>query len=377
MAFQAENDADLIAMTLHYLGPYKWVDLVSSLQDHVAANELIRKEKIGFDSGTSIDFNAQVNPQGSFRMVAIGAPDQHTYTALMTKGNVPWRGSNANMAIPSEVIAMNRESAKIVDIVEEQRAGVYISCAEGFETQFWSQPTGSTDDLNAYGIPYWIVPSTLQGFNGGNPNPGGWTSGAAGLNAGQLQTGGTLSGGTGTLYPNSANYTDSYVEVSKNDAILKMRRAAYFTKFKSPVGANVPSYSLGDRRMILTTNFVILEFGSRAEEQNDNLGNDIASKDGDVVFRRNPVVWVPKLDQLSNATAFSNSTYASAGMFPKNPIYFVNFGWFRPVFLKGWWMKQTGPQPLWGINHTIISTQYDWRWNLICRNRREQAVLTM
>lgn len=360
---QAQQDLDLLTTTLQELGELKWTDIVSALQEHVILSRLLKKEKVGFNAGTFIQFNVQVNPSNSAKMTGMFATDVVNVVDLMTTANLPWRHANTNWAVDGREIAMNREPRKIVDLVKERRAGAMISLAELLEQQFWNQPSSSTDNLNIFGIPYWIVPNTTQGFNGGNPF--GFSAGAGALSS--------------TTYPNWANYTDQYVDPTKLDLIRRWRRAAYFTGFMSPVNADIPTYNTGNRYGYFTTYFVIQRMEEAAEQQNDNLGNDIASKDGYAVFRRNPIIWVPKLETLSGtgmSGTFSNSTYTASGGYAVNPVFGINFGVMRPVFLEGWYMREQGPYPLNGIAHTVFSTQLDVTLNLECRDRRRQFILT-
>jgi hypothetical protein len=363
MALQADQDLDLITITLRDLGELKWTDIVSSLQEHVFLSRILKKEKVGFHAGYGIQFNVQVNPAGSARMTGLFATDEVSVQDLMINGNLPWRHCTTNYALDGHEIAMNREPRKIVDLLKERRAGAMISLAELLETEAWNQPSGSSDSLNLFGVPYWIVPNATQGFNGGNPF--GFTSGAGNINS--------------SVYSNWANYTDQYVDPTKLDMIRRWRRAAYFTNFMSPVNADVPTYNTGNKYGYYTTYFVVQRCEETAEQQNDNLGNDIASKDGQAVFRRNPIVWVPKLETLSGngmSGAFSNSTYASTGGYAVNPIFGINWGVFRPVFLEGWYMREKGPFALDGIQHTVYAVHVDSSLNVECRDRRRQFLLT-
>jgi hypothetical protein len=363
VVLQADQDLDLITITLRELGEHKWTDIVSALQEHIFLSRVLKKEKVGFHAGPSIQFNVQVNPSGAAKMTGIGATDNVNIVDLMTTANLPWRHANTNYGVDGREIAMNREPRQIVNLVKERRAGAMISLAELLETQAWTLPSGVNDQLNLFGVPYWIVPNATQGFNGGNPF--GYTAGAGNLSS--------------TNFPNWANYTDQYSDPTKLDLIRKWRRAAYFTNFMSPVNADIPTYNTGNKYGYYTTYFIVQRVEEAAEQQNDNLGNDIASKDGQAVFRRNPIVWVPKLEQLTGngmSGTFVNATYASTGGQAVNMVYGINWGVFRPVFLEGWYMREDGPYPLRGIQHTVYAVQVDITLNVECRDRRRQFVLT-
>jgi hypothetical protein len=365
MPLQADQDLDLVTTTLKDLGELRWTDITSSVQEHVFLNVMLTKYKVGFGSGYAIQWNVQVNPTGSARMTGMMATDNVNIVDTMTTASIPWRHATTNWAIDDRELAINREPRRIVELIKTRRAGSMMSLAELLETQGWSQPTNSDDNLNVFGIPYWIVPDRDQGFNGGNPF--GFAAGAGGLSS--------------VTYPNWRNYTDSYVDPTKLDLIRKWRRAARFTKFMAPVNVKIPTYSppTGQKYGYYTTNFVMQRLEEAAEQQNDNLGNDVASKDDSVVFRRIPVTWVPKLEDLSGqgmSGTFVDATYASTGGMPVAPVYGICWDCFRPVFLEGWYMKEYGPNRVPG-QHTLMSTHVDTTLNLECRDRRRNFVLTM
>lgn len=362
MPFTAESDLDLLTVTLRDLGRLKWSDIVSPRQRHIILGQLLKKEKVGFRSGTGLQWNVQTNPQGSFHPTGIGAVDQVNIKDLMNLANIPWRHFNWNWGIDGREISMNKEPARIVELAHARRAGAAISAADGLETQGWNLPGGASDNLNMFGIPYWIVPNATQGFNGGNPF--GYTAGAGNLSS--------------VTFPNWANYTDSYSDPTYLDLVRKMRRAFAFCDFQSPTNADIPSYNTGDHYGIYTTYLIRQRMEEVATFQNDNLGADVAKYDNQATFMRTPFTWVPQLDALSGlgmSGTFSNSTYASSGGYAVNPVFMINWGEAQFVFLEGWYMKEYGPYIV-PNQHTVMATQTDLTLNLRFTNRRRQAVLT-
>jgi hypothetical protein len=81
-----------------------------------------------------------------------------------------------------------------------------------------------------------------------------------------------------------------------------------------------------------------------------------------LTFRRNPIIWVPKLDE-SGLTGQ-----------PTAPIYMLNFAWFYPVFLQGDYMRESEPAPA-PHQHNTWQIHVDLTWNVLCTDRRSQAVL--
>lgn len=330
---------DLVQTTLRNLGKPDFTEIATDLQEHTAMNNLLKKNRVGFQSGYGIQWGVMVNHAGSAANVGLGASDNISIIDTMVQATADWRNSTANYSFIGQEIDMNREPSRIVDLVSERRIACMIALAELMENNFWGPPVSSTDSVTPYGVNMWIVKNATEGFNGGAPS--GFTS--IGLNP--------------TTYPRWNNWTYQYTNVDRTDLIRHWRKAAVFTNFKPPV-EGIPTFNQYDRKMGYYTNYgVIGPLEEALESQNDNLGNDIASKDGDVVFRRTPVTWVPKLE--------ADTT---------NPVYGVNWSSFKTIILNGWWLKQTNV-PIYPGQHTVSAHFLDSTYNWVTRNRRCHFVL--
>lgn len=340
MALQADNIADLVALTLRELGKNKWTDISYDLQEHVALPKLLKKNKVGFSSGYGFQFNVNVTSSGAARMTGLYETDEVGVNDTVIHGDVPWRHLTTNYAFDEREIKMNRSPARIVELVKLRRANSMIDLAKLLEDQFWGKPTDSSDTESLFGVAYWIVKSATEGFNGTNPS--GFTAGAANISS--------------TTYPNWANWTGDYASVTQDDLITKLRKASTYTKFLSPV--STPSYNTGDRYGYYTNYDVLAPMERLLASQNENLGNDLASKDGQALFRRNPITWVPKLD--------ADTT---------DPVYGINWGVFGFVFLEGEYMDETGPikSPK---QHKVLEVHTDLTVNIVCRDRRRLFVVS-
>ncbi len=360
---QADDIADLVKGTLVDLGRLKWTLIATNYQKYVFGSHMLHKEKVGFESGRDIQFNLQVAQSLAARMVALGQQDVVNIVDTMQTAVIPWRHSTTSWAVVRQTLKMNREPAKIFDLLKEYRAASMVSMADLLETQGWNTPNSSSDNLNVLGLPHWLVPNTTQGFNG--LNPFGFSAGCGGLSS--------------VTYPNWANYTDSYGNVTKQDFVRRWRRASDFCEFEAPVGVDHSSYETGGGYGYYCTYYVKGLAEEILEQQNDNLGHDIASMDGKVMFRRTPLTWVPRLETLSGtggmSTGFSNSTYTSQGGYPLNPLFGICWKVMRPIFLKGEYMLEHGPVPV-PFQHTALQTFLDLTWNVICHDRRLNFVLT-
>ena len=213
-----------------------------------------------------------------------------------------------------------------------------IALAEKMEANFWDDPSAA-DTVTPYGLPYWVVKNASEGFNGTVLS--GFT---------------TVAGLSPTTYPRWRNWTYQYTDVSFTDFVRHAREASVKTAFKPPVDG-IPTFNTGDSYGFFTNYDVIGALEELVTSQNENLGNDLAAKDGSTIFRRVPVTYVPKLDEDTT-----------------NPFYGVNWGTFKTYVLSGEWLKET-PIPITPGQHTVSSQHVDCTYNFICKDRRRNFVL--
>ena len=343
-SLQASDIADLITTTQKDLGRMKWTDISYSLQEHVALPMILQKEKVSYQSGNSLQWNVQTGTSGAAKDTGLYAVDNVNVSDVMQTATAPWRHMTTNYAIERREIAMNRTPAQIVDLVKVRRHDAMSSLATHMEQRFWNQPSTTQSD-RLYGIPYWVTygsGSASGDFVGGDP-----TYTAEGTGAGGLAS---------STYSNWQNWVSTYASVSSDDLVRRWRKAATFTNFKPP--SPHPDYMGGPGNYGFYTNYnVIGPLEEILEAQNENLGNDVASKDGQLLFRRTPVMWVP---QLENATG--------------NPVYGINWASLRPAFLAGEYLREEGPAKA-SNQHTVFLTHVDMTMNLICYNRRANFLL--
>ncbi len=337
-ALLATQVGDLVQTTLRDLGRGRFTDISSPLQRHTAMKNLVRKNRIQFESGYGFQWDVMVGQTGAAVNIGLSASDNVNDVDVMTQATADWRHSTTNYAIEARVLDMNREPARIVSYVKAKRLACLISMAELMEANFWGPPVSITDALTPWGVNTWIVKNATQGFNGGVPS--GYTT--IGLNP--------------TTYPNWQNWTDQYTAVSMDDFIRKARKAATFTDFMPPVDG-IPTFNTGDDYGFYTNYGVYGPLEEALQTQNDNLGPDVASQDGKVVFRRVPVTWVPKLE--------ADTT---------NPFYGLNWGEFKTFILTGWWLRETHI-PIYPGQHTISAHFMDCSYQFVTRNRRCHFVI--
>lgn len=356
--FSDDGLIDLVETTQRDLGRLRFTQVAQALQEYVGVEQIMRKERMTFDSGYGIRRNLMTNHNNEARMVSLFGQDAYNVGQSMTNITIPWKHTNTNYVYERRELLMNRSPAKIVDLIATKRASAMLSQVELMEDQIWGHPDDDNDKLDVYGIPFWIVKdSDLT-----TPVSDGLTNG--GFLGNKISTWTAFPGGLD--HPNFRNWVDiydSYDAVNTGSVngglVRKMRLAHYKTKFKSPISNR--DYRRGgimDRYKFYTNFEVQANLVDFAESRNDSLGRDVAAYEGDATFKRNRFVVVPKLDADTD-----------------NPVYGIDMGSFGVTFLRGDVLRESKPRVIPG-QHNALGVDVDSTWNLLCDDRRRQFCLT-
>lgn len=363
-AITPQDVADLVASILPDLDRMNWEQIAQNLQDYEMMSHWLKDDKIVFNDGIAIRKNLLTQLSGAASHTGMTDTDDVDIPDLMDDLIVPWRHAQTKWGYHYQTdILMNQGKSRINDTVKPRRQAAMIDLAEELEAKAWQVPNLS-DKLNPYGLPYWVVfGGATAGFTGGLP------TGPDGV------VHPTIAGVNLTESPKFRNYSAQYVTVSKADLLKKMRTALRLTNFKSPVTKDEMSTPRGNDRRYYCNEATCSEFEDIGEAQNENLGRDLApygagagpgrggvqDVDGTLTFKKNPIVYVPQLDDAAVFTA------ATA------PIYQVDHGVFYPVCLKGDYLRETGPVVA-PNQHNMYRVFLDLTYNILCVNRRRCAV---
>jgi len=339
MGLSIDDSLDLVSATLNAVDKGKWTDLTGDLQEYYAMPRILKKQQVRFQSGLKIEGRVMVRDGGQARVKKMYAIDDTDRVDLMEKMFIPWRLAETSWTIDKTELSLNRSENRIFELIKEQRIGAFVSLAKLLEHMFWGKPASAADDMTWWGIGMCIVKNSTEGFHGGDP--AGFPSGYGELSS--------------VDYPRFQNYSGSYVAISKADLVKKMRTMYRKIQFRSPI--NMPSNQRGSSNYgIFTNENVYSGYEALVEGQNENMGDDIGGRAPK--FKGNRVNWVPSLD--SDAT---------------DPVYFINWASFYPVFLSGEYMVE-GPPRKAPMQHTVIETFIDLTGNFRCTDRRSQGVLS-
>lgn len=316
-----------------------YLNLMTDLTDYVAVREVYKRRRNVFSGGLEWRFDVITDHNHSARFVQMYEDDGTAIIDSMTKGSVGPKFTDANYAYDIKEPVFQQGALAVVDYVKTKYESMIVSFWELLEGALWGKPVDSTDDRTPYGIPFWITRGATEGFTGGNPS--GFTSGRAGIST--------------AAYPRWANWSSPYSAISKSDLISKMRRATRKTQFRSPISHAEPTLGAGGNG-IYTCDNVIGDMETILEEQNMNLGNDVAPKDGKCLFKGMPLTYAPKLDDDDT-----------------DPIYFIDWKWMALGMMEGWSEHLSKPTPVPG-KHNVRQVFLDSGCNMVCTNLRRQAV---
>ena len=340
MPIEGSDIADLVKGTLQELGRLRFEQIAQRLTHYEVFSRLMKKDKMQFDDGYGIKRSVMTDHSDAAEHVGLYNTDTVNVADVLQTIEVPWRHTTTNYAFDKRELMMNRGASRIVDLLKVRRTDGMLSLIELMETAFWGKPTDSNDKITPYGLTYWIVKNATTGFNGGAAS--GFTDGPGGLSP--------------TTYTRWKNYTYQYTNITKDDLISGMRTGHRKIGFKSPVDVNDFRKGRGDMYRCYCCETVIKGIEDLGEAQNENLGRDIASMDGVMTFRRNPIIWAEKLDDDT-----------------QNPLYMLDMSSFYPVFMRGDYLRETGPQQA-ANQHNVMVVHVDLTWNILCVDRRRQAV---
>jgi len=340
MTIQYSDIDDAVQLTQeHLIKRGAFVDLQTDLQDHVAVREMWKGRQKKFTGGHPWRFEIQHDHNHSARAVGLFETDGSALTDTMTYGTVEPRHVNAHYIYDQREPEFQRGGHAIVDLIKTRYVGMQISLFEKLEEFLWGKPDDSTDDKTPYGIGYWVIKNAVEGFNG--ENPAGFASGRGNVDS--------------TTYTRWANWASQYTAVSKEDLVRRMRRGHRKSKFRSPVSHAVPD--LGSMKNgIYTNDSVIGIMEELLENQNMNLGNDLASKDGRTMFKSTPIVYVPYLDDDT-----------------QNSVYMLDWKFLAIGVMPGWENNLQKPYMVPG-KHLVRRVDLDCTLNMVCTDLRRQSV---
>jgi hypothetical protein len=347
---------DLIETTLPDL-PKQYFEVTWTNNDYEACR-IYQQDRMEVDGGTSIKRKLMLSPTGNARYRRLFDTDEPAVGDVMHEIEVPWTQIGTHYSWDKVEILRNKNSAKgFIRLLETRRIDGLWSLADLIEERFWKTPDSATDDLNPFGVPYYIVMldanSTTAGFSGQT------------IRFQNAATSTVCAGLDAATYTQWKNYAATYTKV--DNSLLKTFRTAFLkTKFKAPLMLNDPAQPRNAAKRIYCDADVAVSLQELADAKDDNhtgkevLGN-IRMDDGGLVYiNRLPVVYINQLDGVTDPVTATATA----------PIYCVDFNKFIPYVQDGYWMEESEPMTDRG-QHTTFTIFLDGSHNNLCTNRRQ------
>jgi len=131
---------DLMLGTLNELGRGRFTQIAQELQEYEVMSNLLKKEKVIFDSGKGIQRTIMTKVGGTFRHVGLHSQDEVNIADLLDKISITWKHGTAYWAWERREMLENRGKALIVNIIKPRRAAAMIDIAQGMEEAFFDAP---------------------------------------------------------------------------------------------------------------------------------------------------------------------------------------------------------------------------------------------
>ena len=350
--------ADLIATTTSNL-PKLEIEYAFNYQNYNVINQWFRKDRVTFDSGHNISRRIVLDASGNARFVRLYQEATVNVVDVVSTLTAPWRQLEIQWSVERRELLRNSAPSKFVDLLKTRRNEAMLGAADLMEERAWQSPDSSTDDLNPYGIPYWVpkLETTAgEGFYGGSDT--GVASTTAGIDPATSNDNTPSITGGKALWRSYAAGGTGYYEAVNATLIRTLLMACTKTNFQAPYTMDdATSTERGAYRHYCNadTYVALVEL---ARQQNQNIGGDLAQYNGMVVFNRAPIQYVPYLDNDSTA----------------DPIYSINHNVFKPFVQEGDYMRENEPMTSRGM-HSVFTTFVDCSFNFICTNRQRNSVI--
>lgn len=360
MGVKNEDLRDLVEVTLENLPKQKF-EITWDHADYEFCR-IYQKDRMVIDGGESITRYVMLTPGGNARYRRAFDTDEPAITNKMKKINVPWTQIGTHYSWDVTELLRNRNSERgIIDLIKSRRTAELWGLANLIEERGWKTPENSTDDLNPYGVPYYLnmvdKDSTTGGFVGKTIRYQDATTGTicAGLDA--------------NTESKWRNYADIYTDID-NAFLRTMRKAFVKTRFKVPQIVTDPSDGKVAAKRGYCDDDTVVKMMELLDQRDDNHKPDdlMGGVTIPITVGDTGVVYINKIPflnitELEDVTDPETTDVAS-------PIYVVDFSKFKPFIQDGYWMKEGEPMTQSG-QHTTFTVYLDGSHQNLCTNRRQ------
>lgn len=339
------------------------IEVALKHQCYEVLNQWFRSDKVQLDGGDRVTRYISLRDTGNAQHVRMYDTDTPNVANVDEVIKVEWTHAQVSFSYSVKEIAMNMGNrVRIYNLLKQRRTNAFREFADMLEEVAWRTPTSSTDDLNPFGIPGWIVqPDTdpaegegaFTGYTGDY-----WAASESSMsNVGNVDC-------SATTNPRWANYYEDHGGKLDSSLLKRLRRAFRKTKFQSPMFAKQvidPKSSFSNFRLY-TNSSVLDEVEEITTKSDDRIGADLGKYAGKTLFKGIPFMYVDVLDDSKQY------------VYGADPIFGVNHNHFYPVVLNGENFRVNEPMTKVG-QHNVLTVYVDLSYAYICDNRRTGGFL--
>lgn len=304
--------ADVVETVLNSFIKHKWVDLSQDRPEYTFASSFMSKGRKIEVLGPLLEHKVQVKSANAARNTSPLSIDKTSIVDLVKSVKIEWSMQTTNMKFGVYDKAFSQGRAAIVDMLKIREHDAITSYYDLQETNLWrpqADISSSDEPRVPYSIPWWIQKGTTDAFGFNGLNPTNYSGGRGGLSS--------------VTYPNSANATANYDEVTDDDLLDKLAECHVKCNFMPAhnfpeIGSGAPDWEL------FTTYRMIKQLHKLQKNQNDNVGVDLGKYRNMLLFMGAPFKYVPELE-MTNKVGYDGS----------DPIYGINHKVIGCFYQKG------------------------------------------
>ena len=366
-ALESQDVIDLLKCVHNNFPTKSTVDVLTELHMYPAINKLMKANRVNLVGGTMVEQTVILDNNGTAQARFVRPYERITPSTsdVAAKMSYPLRLLTGWWAISKDEILACRGPEALVNIRNKNKAVGQANMANLIEQRFWKCPDSSTDDVNWYGIPYYLpLISTTNaadatkeagGHNGTTITygDGNTTTTCVGIDA-SVERYKLWRSYQARWYHDSPDADFSDPEDVNRVVDMKMQ-----LRFETPANATEWTSGQFDDYQGYTTRKMLLRMNYAARVNNDSLGADLAKFAGQVVIGGVPVRWIEALDSFVNSDGD-----------PAHPLYLINHSYLQMTAREGDYFVEDGPKDGGPEQHRVYTTLIDVTGMPATDNRR-------
>jgi hypothetical protein len=357
-----EQAIDLGQATLEQ---FKQDDLQMTLkhQSYEVLNQWFEKDKVVLDGGDRVTRHISLRDTGNASHVRMYDVDTPNVANVDETIKVEWTHAKTSFSYSLKELAMNEGNRqRIYNLLKQRHDNAYREFADLLEEAAWRTPTSSSDDLNPFGIPGWLVQPDTDPAEGVGDFTG-YLGDYWSASESSMSTVGGIACSSSTN-PRWANYYEDHGGKLDSSLLKRLRRSFRKTKFQTPMFAKqaIDPQSNFSKFRLYTNSDVLDELEEIAAKSDDKLGFDLGKYAGATIFKGVPFQYVDVLDD------------AKQYVYGSDPIFGVNHNHFYAICLSGEYFRVN--KPMSDVNqHDVLTVYIDLTYAYINENRRTGGFL--